>query len=98
MPPNCRNWSYWSVEAFEAIAGQGIRGQIDTRHLLLGNQRLMDEAGVTLDAEALASSERMAENAWTPMFLASIRQLIAIFAVADPVKPESAAAIKRLQR
>ena len=86
-----------TVEAFEAIAGQGIKGQIDTRPLLLGNRRLMDAAGVLLDREALASSERMAENAWTPMFLASDGQLRAIIAVADPVKPESAEAIKRLQ-
>jgi len=86
-----------TVDAFEAIAGQGITGQIDARPLLLGNRRLMDAAGVVLDPDALASSERMAENAWTPMFLASEGQLNAIFAVADPVKPESAEAIKRLQ-
>ena len=86
-----------SVKAFEAIAGKGIKGQIDTRHLLLGNKRLMDDTGVTLEADALKSSERMAENAWTPMFLASDGRLIAIIAVADPVKPESAEAIKRLQ-
>ena len=86
-----------SVKAFEAIAGKGIKGQIDTRHLLLGNKRLMDDAGVILEADALKSSERMAENACTPIFLASDEQLIAIFAVADPVKPESAEAIKRLQ-
>jgi Cu+-exporting ATPase len=57
----------------------------------------MDSASVALNSEALASSERMAGNAWTPMFLASDGQLIAIFAVADPVKPESIEAIKRLQ-
>ena len=86
-----------SVDAFEAIAGRGIKGQIDTYNLLLGNRRLMDDAAVTLDVEALANAERMAQNAWTPMFLASNGQLIAIFAVADPIKPESAQAIKRLQ-
>ena len=86
-----------SVRGFEAVAGKGVRGEIDTRHLLLGNKRLMDEAGVTLEADALKSSERMAESAWTPVFLASDEQLVAIFAVADPVKPESAEAIKRLQ-
>lgn len=85
------------VEAFEAIAGQGIKGQIGDQNLLFGNKRLMDDAGVTLDADALANSERMAGNAWTPMFLASNGQLLAIFAVADPIKPESIAAIKRLQ-
>lgn len=85
------------VETFEAIAGQGIRGQIGDQYLLFGNKRLMDDAGVILHADALASSERMAGNAWTPMFLASNGQLLAIFAVADPIKPESIAAIKRLQ-
>jgi Cu+-exporting ATPase len=86
-----------TVESFKAVAGQGISGQIDTDHMLLGNQKLMAVAGVTLNEYSLQSSERMAEKAWTPMFLASNGQLVAIFAVADPIKPESAAAIKRLQ-
>ena len=86
-----------TVESFEAVAGQGISGQIDSNHMLLGNQKLMAVAGVTLDEYSLQTSERMAEKAWTPMFLASNGQLIAIFAVADPIKPESAAAIRRLQ-
>ena len=85
------------VSAFEAITGQGVKGQIDANQLLLGNKKLMVNAGVLLDAESLKTSDRMAENAWTPMFLASEDQLIAIFAVADPVKPDSAEAIKRLQ-
>ena len=85
------------VEAFEAIAGQGIRGLIDGNQIILGNQKLMTEVGVTLDAYSQQTRDRMAETAWTPMFLASNGELIAIFAVADPVKPESAEAIRRLQ-
>jgi len=86
-----------NVETFEASAGLGISGMIDTHQVLLGNKRLMDEAGVALDNEALASSERMAGNAWTPMFMASDGRLLAIFAVADPLKPDSAEAIRRLK-
>ena len=86
-----------SAEGFAAVSGQGIKGQIDGTHLLLGNQKLMDLNGVPLNKQSLNTSDNMAEKAWTPVFLASNRQLIAIFAVADPVKPESAAAIKRLQ-
>ena len=85
------------VENFEAIAGQGIRGQIEGKQLLLGNKKLMTEAGIGLDQDSLQTSERMAEKAWTPMYLASNGKLITIFAVADPIKPESAGAIKRLQ-
>jgi Cu+-exporting ATPase len=86
-----------AVDGFEAIAGQGIRGNIDTRQLLFGNTRLMAENGISIDTYSLKSSERMAENAWTPMFLAANGEIIAIIAVADPIKPESAAAIQRLQ-
>ena len=86
-----------AVDAFEAIAGHGITGRVDGSQVLLGNQKLISDAGISLDPESLETSERMAEKAWTPMFLASSGQLLAIFAVADPVKPDSIAAIKRLQ-
>ena len=86
-----------NVEAFEAVAGLGIKGRIDDRQMLLGNRRMMDEAGVALEDDALASSERMAANAWTPMFMAAGGNLLAVFAVADPLKPESADAIERLR-
>jgi Cu+-exporting ATPase len=85
------------VGAFEASAGMGIRGVIGEREVLLGNRRMMDEAGIPVDEPALQSAERMAAMAWTPMFMASEGRLLAIFAVADPVKPESAAAISRMQ-
>ena len=86
-----------AVDNFEAIAGKGVSGEIDGNELLLGNEKLMVKAGVLLDPDALKTSERMADRAWTPMFLASNGQLIAIIAVADPVKPESVPAIQRLQ-
>jgi Cu+-exporting ATPase len=86
-----------AVENFEAVAGHGICGDIRDRHFVFGNARLMSEKGVTLDEYALDTSARMAENAWTPMLLASDGEMIAIFAVADPVKPDSAAAVARLQ-
>lgn len=85
------------VAGFEAIAGQGIRGQIDGHQLLLGNQKLMTESGITLNTYSQQTRGRMAEKAWTPMFLASGGELVAIFAVADPIKPESASVINRLQ-
>jgi len=86
-----------SVDTFEAIAGLGISGRVEDNALLLGNAKLMTQAGIQLDPESIKTSERMAEKAWTPMFLASNGQLIAIFAVADPIKPESIEAIRRLQ-
>lgn len=86
-----------SVQDFEAIAGHGICGTIDQQLLVLGNARLMGEKNIDIDDYSRKTSERMSESAWTPMFLALNDEVIAIFAVADPIKRDSAAAIKRLQ-
>jgi len=85
------------VKDFKAIAGMGIEGQVNSDRLLLGNKKLMVLAGITLPPQALETVERMAEKAWTPMFLASNERVIAIFAVADPIKADSVDAIRRLQ-
>jgi len=85
------------VEAFLAIGGKGICGEVDGIQLLLGNEKLVQEAEITLDPEALKIAAQMAEKACTPMFLAAYGKLIALFSVTDPVRPESVAAIQRLQ-
>ena len=86
-----------SVDVFMAIAGLGIRGEIGEQSLLLGNEKLMVQGGILLTPDALKTSNRLAEKAWTPMFLAINGQLSSIFAVADPIKEDSADAIRRLQ-
>jgi Cu+-exporting ATPase len=85
-----------AVDSFEAIAGRGISGRIGNAQLLLGNRTLMQENDIPLESGPLQASERMAGKARTPVFLASDAQLLAVFAIADPIKPESAAAIRRL--
>jgi len=84
------------AEAFVAFTGLGISAEVDGCQLLLGNEKLMIQAGVQLDPESIKITEDMAGKAHTPMFLASNGKLIAIFSVADPVRPESVEAIKRL--
>ncbi len=84
------------VDNFQAIAGHGVSGETGGSDVCLGNQKLMQQAGITLNPKSLHSSERMAEKAWTPMFLAVDGELAAIIAVADPIKPDSLAAIQRL--
>ena len=84
------------AEAFIAFTGLGISAEVNGKQLLLGNEKLMVQASVQLDPASIKITEEMAEKAHTPMFLASNGKLIAIFSVADPVRPESVEAIKRL--
>ncbi|MEZ5502962.1 MAG: heavy metal translocating P-type ATPase [Halioglobus sp.] len=84
------------VTGFTALAGHGVAAQAGGRHLLLGNEKLMRQHQVDCDA-LLTTAQRLAGEAKTPMYLAVDRQLVAIIAVADPIKDDSVAAIKRLQ-
>ncbi len=84
------------TSGFEALAGRGVRATLDGHTVLFGNARLMEEQGVGLGALA-AHAARLAAEAHTPMFLAVDAEAAGIVAVADPVKADSAAAIRRLR-
>ncbi|HEY5716193.1 MAG TPA: heavy metal translocating P-type ATPase [Psychromonas sp.] len=92
-----RGLSTDKVEHFNAIAGQGVEGQLGDKRLLFGNQKLMREQHIDLDQKSLEISAEMANEAKTPMFFAMNGELAAIIAVADPIKDDSISAIKRLQ-
>lgn len=84
------------VSDFNAVTGQGVTGTFDGQTLLFGNEALMSQYNISI-AEAKEQAEQLASAAKTPMYFAIDTQLQAIIAVADPIKDDSAEAIKRLQ-
>jgi len=85
------------VSQFNAIAGHGVEAQVDGKTLLFGNEKLMHERHIDL-ADNVAKAQALASEAKTPMYFAIDNQFAAIIAVADPIKDDSIAAIKRLQK
>jgi P-type Cu+ transporter len=85
------------VEQFEAIPGQGVRGRVDGRCLLLGNARLMQEQGIALDGLAERAA-RLAEEGKTPVFVAVDGRAAGLIAVADTLKAHSVEAVQALHR
>jgi Cu+-exporting ATPase len=85
------------VEGFDAITGLGVEGNVDGRHLLFGNEKLLNSRGVGYTDYA-APAKQLAAQAKTPMFFAVDGVLAAIIAVADPIKEDSLSAIRRLQK
>ncbi len=84
------------VAGFEAVAGKGVAGNVGNQVLLFGNDTLMQQHNVAIDSQ-VEQAGRMARQGQTPMYLALDGKLVALVAVSDPVKPDSVAAIKRLQ-
>lgn len=85
-----------AVTEFQSAGARGVSGIVDGRKVLIGNYRLLDEAGVEgLDAlqEALASLESKGRTA---VIVAENNKALGIVAVADTIKEESVEAIKAM--
>jgi Cu+-exporting ATPase len=82
---------------FKAIAGHGVQAEVDGKTLLFGNEKLMHEHGIEL-GDFVEKAQVLAAEAKTPMFFAIDNKFAGIIAVADPIKEDSIAAIKRLQK
>jgi Cu+-exporting ATPase len=84
------------VTEFAAVVGHGITGTIAEQRVLFGNQKLMRDHQIDINSQ-LADAQVLAKAGKTPMFLAKDGALQGIIAVADPIKTDSIAAIKRLK-
>ena len=86
-----------AVSDFAAVAGGGVQAVQDGKTLYAGNDRYMESIGA--DTAALRdAAARLAAQGKTPLYFAEDRQLLGVIAVADVVKPDSAAAIAALRR
>ena len=86
-----------AVSDFAAVAGGGVQAVQDGKTLYAGNDRYMESIGA--DTAALrAAAEMLAAAGKTPLYFAEEQQLLGVIAVADVVKPDSAAAIAALRR
>jgi Cu+-exporting ATPase len=92
-----RNLPLARVEAFESVTGLGVRGQLEGHDALLGNTRLMEDAGIGIEA-LREQAERYRGDGASVMFLAIDGQLAGLLAVADPVKDSAAPALDALRR
>ncbi|MBD3787099.1 MAG: heavy metal translocating P-type ATPase [Sphingomonadales bacterium] len=78
-----------------AIPGRGLSAEAEGAPLILGNAKALDEAGI--DTAPLApQAQALAQDGKTPIWVAHDGHLLALIAVADPVKPHAAEAIASL--
>jgi Heavy-metal-associated domain len=86
-----------NAENFAAIPGKGITAKIQGNIYYAGNQKLMQEQGISSE-KALSSMEKLSKEGKTPLILADEKQVFGIIGVADVVKPTSAKAIQELKK
>jgi Cu+-exporting ATPase len=85
------------VSGFEAITGHGVKALMNQQVVRMGTIKFMEENGVFL-GHLQQEGERLAAEGKTPIYMGMNEAGAAVFAVADPVKEDSAAAIARLHK
>ena len=83
------------VDDFKAVPGRGVTAREGANEVAAGNAKLMAELGVAVEPSAV---DAFARDGKTPLFFAKNGQLVGTIAVADELKPTSAAAIAALGR
>jgi P-type Cu2+ transporter len=81
---------------FEYLPGRGVRATIEGHQLAAGGPNLLVELGVQPDAALRSAAERAGTRGQGAIYLLEKGRAIAVFAVADAIRPESREAVRRL--
>ena len=84
-------------DAFEAVAGHGVRGRVAGRAVAVGAARHLERLGIGPDPALAARAAALADAGRTPVHAAVDGRHVAVLAVADPVKADARAAVAALR-
>ena len=85
------------AEDFRTLTGRGVTGHVNGRAVAIGNARLLDEAGVRIDAAVHEKANALRGDGATVMFMALDDEVAALLAIADRIKDDTPAALAALR-
>lgn len=89
--------TFQSPEKFEAVAGHGVKVEIEEKTILLGNRELMAKNNLKVD-KFESQMQELEEQGKTAVLIAVGNKLAGILAVADTIKAEARKAVFELQK
>jgi Cu2+-exporting ATPase len=93
-----RNLQVSRAEDFQAMAGHGVQAMVDGRELKMGGPALLKRLGVQPAPELREAAERFGQKGQAAIYLIEGDGVVAAFAIADAIRPESYEAVERLHR
>ena len=85
------------VDAFEAVAGNGLKASLDGDVIAGGNTGFIRRVAGNLDESISDAIKEMASKGYTPIMFARNQKILGIIAVADSIKKDSNDAISQLK-
>ena len=86
-----------NVSDFKSFTGEGVSGRFDGRSVLLGNRNFLEKNNVAT-MSWLEKAEPWEKEARTVVWMALDGILVALFALADPIRKEAKSAVEALRR
>ncbi|WP_323814716.1 heavy metal translocating P-type ATPase [Cellvibrio sp. NN19] len=86
-----------TVESFEAISGSGLRAQVSGRDVLIGADRLFIQQNIDITLFTSIAAQ-LASEGKTPIYMAVDKQIAAVMALADTLKPDAIEALAALHK
>ena len=93
---NDRGLEIPGADGFHAVPGHGVEARIDGRKFRVGGPNLLRKLDVEPAAALVEAAAEAASRGQSTVYLIEERRALAVFAVADAVRPESREAIRRL--
>lgn len=84
------------VDDFEALKGRGVRGVVDGMAVYAGGPRLLEHLDIQSPQAIADFSAQAGEKGQAVIYLIRENSIIAAFALADVIRPESRQAIQKL--
>lgn len=85
------------VENFKAVPGHGVTGEVNSRPVLVGTEKLMAKFKISLSDEIAENKNKLENEGKTVMIAADKEEITGLIAVADTLRETSEEAIKRLR-
>jgi heavy metal translocating P-type ATPase len=86
------------VDAFQALPGQGARGVVDGRQVIVGHERLLRDLGIAIPSRLASQWAQWERAGQTTVLVGWDGRLHGALAVGDAIKPSAAAAVDGLRR
>ncbi len=87
-----------SVKDFQSVTGKGVMGTYDTRKVLIGNAKLLEDNAVHIDTELMRKAELEQAKGKTVPYVVVDNKLVGFVVIFDAIKATSKSALQALQK
>lgn len=94
---NKKNAALLPATNFKMLPGQGLKVTLQGERLLFGNTKLLDEENIKLNEQQALAVASYLKQGTTIVYIANNKKVLGFIALADTIRPQSAAMLSKLQ-